>query len=121
MKKIILAILIVLLVASVSWSQQKVITRPVTLVCAYSAGGGTDQVNRGLAEGMKEPLGVQVNVVNMTGGGGAFLESPKPVFLYRQMEPTTQRQRTGSGSGPEARRAFSSFQWIQNTRLLRIL
>ena len=72
MKKIILAILIVLLVASVSWSQQKVITRPVTLVCAYSAGGGTDQVNRGLAEGMKEPLGVQVNVINMTGAGGGI-------------------------------------------------
>jgi tripartite-type tricarboxylate transporter receptor subunit TctC len=72
MKKVFLAILVVLLVASISWGQQKVITRPVTIVCAFSAGGGTDQVNRGLAEGMKEPLGVQVNVVNMTGGGGAI-------------------------------------------------
>ena len=71
MKKIIVAILIVLLAASASWAQQKVITRPVTIVCAYAAGGGTDQVNRGLAEGMKGPLGVQVNVVNMTGGTGA--------------------------------------------------
>ncbi len=72
MKKIIVTSLIVLLVASISWGQQKVITRPVTIVCAFSAGGGTDQVNRGLAEGMKEPLGVQINVVNMTGGGGAI-------------------------------------------------
>ena len=70
MKKIIVAVLIVLLAASAAWGQSKVITRPVTLVCAYSAGGGTDQVNRGLAEGMKEFLGVQVNVINMTGAGG---------------------------------------------------
>lgn len=73
MKKIslALAILIVLLVATVSWSQQKVLTRPVTIVCASAAGGGTDQINRGLAEGLKEPLGVQVNVINMPGGGMA--------------------------------------------------
>jgi tripartite-type tricarboxylate transporter receptor subunit TctC len=72
MKKGIAAVLVVLVMASFSWGQQKVITRPVTIVCAYSAGGGTDQINRGLAEGMKQPLGVQVNVVNMTGGGGAI-------------------------------------------------
>jgi len=72
MKKILVAVLIMLMAASVSWGQPKLITRPVTLVCAYSAGGGTDQVNRGLAEGMKEPLGVQVNVINMTGAGGGI-------------------------------------------------
>ena len=74
MKKIslVLAILIVLLAATVSWSQQKVFTRPVTIVCASAAGGGTDQTNRGLAEGMKETLGVQVNVINMPGGGMAI-------------------------------------------------
>jgi len=70
MKKIIVAVLIVLLAASAAWGASTVITKPVTLVCAYSAGGGTDQVNRGLAEGMKEFLGVQVNVINMTGAGG---------------------------------------------------
>jgi tripartite-type tricarboxylate transporter receptor subunit TctC len=70
MKKIIVAVLVVLMAASAAWGQSKVITRPVTIVCAYSAGGGTDQVDRGLAEGMKEYLGVQVNVVNMTGAGG---------------------------------------------------
>jgi tripartite-type tricarboxylate transporter receptor subunit TctC len=71
MKKIIVAVLVVLLAASAAWGASTVITKPVTLVCAFSAGGGTDQVNRGLAEGMKEYLGVQVNVINMVGGGGA--------------------------------------------------
>ena len=70
MKKIMVAVLVVLLAASAAWGQSKVITRPVNIVCAYSAGGGTDQVNRGLAEGMKEFFGVQVNVINMTGAGG---------------------------------------------------
>jgi len=50
MKKIIVAVLVVLLAASAAWGQSKVITRPVTIVCAFSAGGGTDQVNRGLAK-----------------------------------------------------------------------
>lgn len=35
-----------------------------------SAGGGTDLVNRLIAKAMEAPLGVRVNVVNRTGGGG---------------------------------------------------
>lgn len=38
MKKILVAVFIVLMVAFVSWGQPKVINRPVTIVCAYSAG-----------------------------------------------------------------------------------
>jgi hypothetical protein len=37
-KKILVAVLIGLMAASVSWGQPKVINRPVTIVCAYSAG-----------------------------------------------------------------------------------
>jgi len=48
----------------------KVFDRPITIVCPYGAGGGTDLTNRALAEGMKEYLGVQVNVINMVGGSG---------------------------------------------------
>jgi len=44
--------------------------QPITIVCAFSAGGATDQVNRALADGMKEYLKVTVNVVNMPGNNG---------------------------------------------------
>ena len=74
MKKLSLALaaVVALTAAPVSWSQQKVFSGPVTIACASAAGGGTDQINRALAEGMKETLGVQVNVVNMPGGGMAI-------------------------------------------------
>ncbi|MGE5607516.1 MAG: tripartite tricarboxylate transporter substrate binding protein [Bacteroidota bacterium] len=67
-----LLVLVVSLVAASNYSdaKSKILTKPVTIVCPYSAGGGTDLMNRALAEGMKEYLGVQVNVVNMTGGLG---------------------------------------------------
>ncbi|MCS7465952.1 tripartite tricarboxylate transporter substrate-binding protein [Stieleria sp. ICT_E10.1] len=44
--------------------------RPVTLVCPWSAGGGTDRVSRQFAVQLERELGVPVNVVNATGGGG---------------------------------------------------
>lgn len=52
-------------------SAKQVLTRPITIVCSYAAGGGTDLVNRALAEGIKEYLGgLQVTVQNMVGAGG---------------------------------------------------
>ena len=64
-------LLVALLVgAIIGLSASKIFDRPITIVCAFSAGGGTDLVDRALAEGMKEYLGVQVNVVNMVGGLG---------------------------------------------------
>ncbi|WP_235908580.1 tripartite tricarboxylate transporter substrate-binding protein [Roseiconus nitratireducens] len=44
--------------------------RPITLVCPWSAGGGTDRVSRQIAVQLEAELGVPVNVVNATGGGG---------------------------------------------------
>lgn len=44
--------------------------RPVTLVCPWSAGGGTDRVSRQIAVQLEAELGVPVNVINATGGGG---------------------------------------------------
>ena len=50
---------------------KQILTKPITIVCSYAAGGGTDLVNRALAEGMKEYLGgLQVTVQNMVGAGG---------------------------------------------------
>lgn len=45
-------------------------SRPVVLVCPWSPGGGTDNVSRQIAAQLQRMLGVPVNVVNATGGGG---------------------------------------------------
>jgi tripartite-type tricarboxylate transporter receptor subunit TctC len=45
-------------------------SRPVALICPWSAGGGTDQVARQVAILLEAELGVPVNVVNATGGAG---------------------------------------------------
>jgi tripartite-type tricarboxylate transporter receptor subunit TctC len=44
--------------------------RPVTLLCPWAAGGGTDQVLRILAALLEKELGQPFNVVNRTGGSG---------------------------------------------------
>jgi tripartite-type tricarboxylate transporter receptor subunit TctC len=45
-------------------------SRPVILLCPWTAGGGTDRVARQLAVGLEGELGVPVNVVNATGAAG---------------------------------------------------
>jgi tripartite-type tricarboxylate transporter receptor subunit TctC len=44
--------------------------RPIELIVPWAAGGGTDSVARFIGTQLGERLGVQVNVVNRTGGGG---------------------------------------------------
>lgn len=44
--------------------------RPVQLIVPWAAGGGMDAVMRIFANGLESELGVPVNVVNRTGGGG---------------------------------------------------
>jgi len=44
--------------------------RPITLICPWGAGGGTDAVSRQMAAHLEQELGVPVNVVNATGGKG---------------------------------------------------
>ncbi|MDX1618218.1 MAG: tripartite tricarboxylate transporter substrate-binding protein [Balneolaceae bacterium] len=45
-------------------------SRPITLICPWSAGGGTDRVSRQIASQLEREMGVPVNVINATGGGG---------------------------------------------------
>lgn len=47
-------------------------SKPITIICPWSAGGGTDRTARFIAEKLSDKLGVPVNVVNKTGGGGAI-------------------------------------------------
>ncbi len=44
--------------------------RPITLVCPWSAGGGTDRVSREVAALLEDELKIPVNVINATGGSG---------------------------------------------------
>lgn len=45
--------------------------RPITISCLAASGGGTDLISRLVAKHMGNELGVKINVVNRTGGGGA--------------------------------------------------
>lgn len=46
-------------------------SRPISIICPYSAGGGTDLFARALARSTEKSLGNTVIVNNITGGGGA--------------------------------------------------
>ena len=46
--------------------------KKVTLICPWSAGGGTDTILRGLAKASEPFLGQNITVINKTGGGGAI-------------------------------------------------
>jgi tripartite-type tricarboxylate transporter receptor subunit TctC len=54
-----------------SFAQAKYPTRPISFICPWGAGGGTDRVARMLAVLLEKDLGQPVTVVNRTGGGGA--------------------------------------------------
>ena len=46
--------------------------KDITLICPWSAGGGTDTISRALVKNANKYFGVNVNVVNKTGGMGAI-------------------------------------------------
>lgn len=45
--------------------------RPITFIVPYSPGGGSDQQARRLQPGLEKALGVNIQIVYKTGGGGA--------------------------------------------------
>ncbi len=54
--------------------KEKAVTFPdrgITVICPWSAGGGTDTILRALAKATKPFLGKNISVINKTGGGGA--------------------------------------------------
>lgn len=58
------------LIAAPAIAQAKWPARPITLVCPWGAGGGTDATARIVAAMLEKSLGQPVNVVNRTGGSG---------------------------------------------------
>ena len=67
----LVAFLIIAFAIPGAQAQAKFPSRPITMICPYGAGGGTDAVARIVAVLMEQDLGQPVNVVNRTGGGGA--------------------------------------------------
>lgn len=57
-------------------------SRPITYIVPWNPGGGTDIVSRALGAVLQDELGVSVNVVNRSGGGGVVghlaLSSARP-------------------------------------------
>ncbi|MEA2935208.1 MAG: putative tricarboxylic transport rane protein, partial [Variibacter sp.] len=53
-----------------SFAQANYPTRPITVICPWGAGGGTDATARIVAAVLERDLGQPVNVVNRTGGSG---------------------------------------------------
>ena len=66
-----LAALLILGITIGDSQAQKFPNRPMTIICPWGAGGGTDAVARMLGVLMEKDLGQPVNVVNRTGGSGA--------------------------------------------------
>ncbi|MBD3675510.1 MAG: tripartite tricarboxylate transporter TctB family protein [Planctomycetaceae bacterium] len=63
---------VLVLLASIAGceTQENFPHRPITLVCPWSPGGGTDQVSRKMAFFLETELGVPCTVINATGGQG---------------------------------------------------
>ncbi|WP_442881086.1 tripartite tricarboxylate transporter substrate binding protein [Bosea sp. (in: a-proteobacteria)] len=58
------------LIARPALGQAQWPTRPLTMICPWGAGGGTDATARIVAQLLEKDLGQPVNVVNRTGGSG---------------------------------------------------
>ena len=82
MKKFTCAFLIVILAvsfASVSSAEWK-FDRKVTIICPWGVGGGADSTIRPMAELLKPIIGQEIEILNVTGGGGIIGAD----YAYRQ-------------------------------------
>ena len=71
MKKLLASLFAVALLFGGTAAQAAYPDQPITLICPWDAGGGTDACARIVGTLMQKELGVPVNVVNRTGGSGA--------------------------------------------------
>lgn len=56
--------------ASHAWAQEKYPSKPISFICPYAAGGGSDQRSRQIARFISTALGTPVLVENKPGAGG---------------------------------------------------
>ncbi|MCD6300511.1 MAG: tripartite tricarboxylate transporter substrate binding protein, partial [Staphylothermus sp.] len=52
-------------------AEEKYPSKPITIYVPWSPGGGTDRTTRTIASLLQEKFGVEINVLNKVGGGGA--------------------------------------------------
>lgn len=72
MKKILALLLAsILMTGLLAQSKANFPKKPITVICPWSAGGGTDTILRSLSKEAEKTLGQTITVVNQTGGGGA--------------------------------------------------
>ncbi len=74
MKKIAWALILAFIILAIfpqGGLAQKFPAKDITLIVPWAAGGGTDTIARALVKNAKKYFGVNVNVVNKTGGMGA--------------------------------------------------
>ena len=72
MRKLVVAIVLILFAGIAGVRAQSYPSRPITIVVALPAGGGVDALARLLAEHMKVTLGQPIVVENMGGAGGTL-------------------------------------------------
>lgn len=66
-------LLCLMLLLNAFWTKKKAFpSEPITIICPWSPGGGTDRTARYIAELLSKEVGQPVNVVNKTGGDGAI-------------------------------------------------
>ena len=72
MRKFSLLLVLLVLLTAAGTAHAAYPNRPITIICPFAAGGGTDAVARILATLLQEELGVPVNIVNRTGDDGVI-------------------------------------------------
>lgn len=70
LRRLILFFFVTLVTLTGCRTQESYPSRPITLVCPWSPGGGTDLVSRKMAFFLESELGVPCTVINATGGQG---------------------------------------------------
>ncbi len=76
MKKLLLLLAVLFMSSFFAFAQgdsevEEFPTKPIQVICPWSAGGGTDRTARFVADELSKILGQPVNVVNKTGGNGS--------------------------------------------------
>lgn len=72
MKRLIVALLLIIFFSGPSPAQDSFPSRPVTLIVPFAAGGPTDTIARVMAEAMSKTLGQPILIENVAGAGGTI-------------------------------------------------
>ena len=109
---LISGIFVIALLVLASWpalAQTKYPSRPVTFICTYAAGGGSDSWLRTTAKFLEKQLGVPTVVTNQPGAAGLvqlqniMKNNPPDGYAVSHMEGATVLSRAAGMAGPDMR------------------